>query len=78
MIELLKAENQSLKKELELLIEQQQKSSEKSKLVKENKTLEEKLRISGINIKHLLMKILKAKKPLKVNKITYNSHEKGR
>ena len=68
MIELLKAENQSLKKELELLIEQQQKSSEKSKLVKENKTLEEKIE----NIRNKDKTPFDAeKKPLKINRIRF-------
>lgn len=76
MIEMLKAENQSLKKELELLIEQQQKSSEKSKLVKENKTLEEK--IENIRNKDKTP-FDEEKKPIKINKITYaNSQEQER
>lgn len=73
MIERLKAENQSLKKELELLIEQQQKSSEKSKLVKENKTLEEKIKVFKNKDKTPFDEDLKAKKPLKVNKVTYSN-----
>lgn len=78
MIELLKAENQSLKKELELLIEQQQKSTQKNNLEKENSSLKEKIEAFKNKDKTPFDEDLKAKKPLKANKITYNSHEQER
>ena len=62
MIEQLKAENKLLKKELELLIEQEQKSNEKVKLEKDNSLLKDK--IEALKNKN--------KTPLRINKITYS------
>ena len=80
MIEQLKAENRLLKQELELLIEQEQKGSEKSKLEKENSTLKDKIEaFRNKNKTPFDEETKEQKKPLKVNKITYsNSQEQER
>lgn len=71
MIEQLKEENQSLKKELELLIEQQQKSTQKNNLEKENSSLKDKIE----DFKNRDKTPFDEKKPLKINKITYTKSE---
>lgn len=72
MIEQLKEENRLLKQELELLIEQEQKGSEKSKLEKENSSLKDKIEALKNKDKTPFDEDLKDKKPLKLNKITYS------
>ncbi|MCT7908737.1 hypothetical protein N5915_04120 [Arcobacter lacus] len=77
MIEQLKQENRLLRQELELIIEKEQKSIEKTKLEKENSTLKEKIENIKNKDKVPFDEKTKEKKPLKVNKITYsNSQEK--
>lgn len=77
MIEQLKEENRLLRQELELIIEKEQKSIEKTKLEKENSTLKEKIENIKNKDKVPFDEKTKEKKPLKVNKITYsNSQEK--
>lgn len=71
MIEHLKQENRLLKQELELIIEKEQKSTQKNSLEKENKTLEEKLEGIKNKDKTPFDEDIKEKKPLKTNKITY-------
>ena len=61
-----------LKQELELLIEQEQKSSEKLKLEKENSSLKDKIEALKNKDKTPFDEDLKDKKPLKLNKITYS------
>lgn len=78
IIEQLKAQNRLLKQELELLIEQKQKSTEKTKLEKENKTLEERIESIKNKDKTPFDEEIKEKKPIKVNKISYNSQEQER
>ncbi len=78
MIEQLKQENRLLKQELALLIEQEQKSTEKIKLEKENKTLEERIESIKNKDKTPFDEEIKEKKPLKVNKISYNTQEQER
>lgn len=79
MIEQLKQENRLLKQELELIIEKEQKSTEKIKLEKENKTLKERIESIKNKDKTPFDEEIKEKKPLKVNKITYsNSKEQER
>lgn len=73
MIEQLKQENRLLKQELELIIEKEQKSTQKNSLEKENKTLEEKLERIKNKDKTPFDEEIKEKKPLKVNKITYSN-----
>lgn len=73
MIEQLKQENRLLKQELELIIEKEQKSTQKNSLEKENKTLEEKLERIKNKDKTPFDEDIKEKKPLKVNKITYSN-----
>lgn len=74
MIQQLKEENKILRKELELLVEQQQKESEKNNLTKENMTLKEKIEV--YKNKHITPfdEKKEEKKPLKINKITYESN----
>ena len=77
MIEQLKQENRLLRQELELIIEKEQKSIEKTKLEKENSTLKEKIENIKNKDKVPFDEKTKEKKPLKVNKITYsNSQDK--
>ena len=79
MIEQLKQENRLLKQELELIIEKEQKSTQKNTLEKENSSLKEKIEAFQNKDKTPFDEEIKEKKPLKVNKITYvNSQEQER
>lgn len=78
MIELLTEENRNLKKELDLIIEKEQKSTQNKNLEKENSSLKDKIEAFKNKDKTPFDEDLKAKKPLKANKITYNSHEQER
>ena len=71
MIEHLKQENRLLKQELELIIEKEQKSTQKNTLEKENKTVKEKIENIKNKDKTPFDEDIKEKKPLKTNKITY-------
>lgn len=76
MIEQLKISNRALKRELELLIEKEQKSTQKNSLEKDNLSLKEKIEAFQNKDKTPFDEEIKEKKPLKVNKITYvNSQE---
>lgn len=79
MIEQLKIENRILKQELELLIEKEQKFTQKNNLEKENKIVKEKIENIKNKDKTPFDADFSEKKPLKVNKITYvNSQEQER
>ncbi len=79
MIEQLKISNRALKRELELLIEKEQKSTQKNSLEKDNLSLKEKIEVFQNKDKTPFDEEIKEKKPLKVNKITYsNSQEQER
>lgn len=73
MIEQLKQENRSLKQELELIIEKEQKSTQKNSLEKENSSLKEKIENIKNKDKTTFDEDIKDKKPLKMNKITYSN-----
>lgn len=75
MIEQLKQENRLLKKELELIIEKEQKLAQKNSLEKENSTLKEKIESIKNKDKTPFDEDIKEKKPLKVNKITYGHNQ---
>lgn len=78
MIEQLKQENRLLKQELELIIEKEQKSTQKNSLEKDNLSLKEKIEAFQNKDKTSFDEEIKEKKPLKVNKISYNSQEQER
>ena len=79
IIEQLKISNRALKRELELLIEKEQKSTQKNSLEKDNLSLKEKIEAFQNKDKTPFDEEIKEKKPLKVNKITYvNSQEQER
>lgn len=73
MIEQLKQENRLLKRELELIIEKEQKSTQKNSLEKDNLSLKEKIEAFQNKDKTPFDEEIKDKKPLKVNKITYSN-----
>ena len=78
MIEKLKKENKLLKHELELIIEKEQKSTQKDSLAKENTSLIEKLENMKNKDKTPFDEDSKEKKPEKLNnKVTY-THEQER
>ena len=75
----LTTENRALKRELELLIEKEQKSTQKNSLGKDNLSLKEKIEAFQNKDKTPFDEEIKEKKPLKANKITYvNSQEQER
>lgn len=75
----LTTENRALKRELELLIEKEQKSTQKNSLEKDNLSLKEKIEAFQNKDKTPFDEEIKEKKPLKANKITYsNSKEQER
>lgn len=76
MIEQLKISNRALKRELELLIEKEQKSTQKNSLEKDNLSLKEKIEAFQNKDKTPFDEEIKEKKPLKVNKITYVNSQK--
>lgn len=79
MIEQLKQENRLLKQELELIIEKEQKLTQKNSLEKDNLSLKEKIEAFKNKDKTPFDEETKDKKLLKVNKITYsNSQEQER
>ncbi len=79
MIEQLKQENLLLKRELELIIEKEQESTQKNSLEKDNFSLKEKIEDFQNKDKTAFDGEIKDKKPLKINKITYsNSQEQER
>lgn len=73
MIEQLKQENRLLKQELELIIEKEQKSTQKNTLEKENSSLKDKIEAFKNKDKTPFDEKIKDKKPLKINKITYSN-----
>jgi hypothetical protein len=79
MIEQLKLENRLIKQQLELIIEKEQKSTQKNSLEKENSSLKEKIEAFQNKDKTPFDADFSEKKPLKINKITYvNSQEQER
>lgn len=79
MIELLTEENRNLKKELDLIIEKEQKSTQNKNLEKENSSLKDKIEAFKNKDKTPFDENSNDMKPLKINKITYaNSREQER
>ncbi len=67
MIEVLKNENRELRRELELLIQKDEKEKEQKSLEKDNKNLQEKID----NLKNKRFEKVQEKTPEKINKVSY-------